>query len=91
MTKKTRDQDIAFIQALADLLKKNDLTELEVLREYGEDDTLNIRVSQIKNVAPQPIAAPLTDVPTPQSAPLLYRVLRRQVIRVKIRRPTRAQ
>ena len=69
MTKKTRDQDIAFIQALADLLKKNDLTELEVLREYGEDDTLNVRVSQIKNVAPQPIAAPLTDVPTPQSAP----------------------
>mgnify|MGYP005627839215 FL=1 len=33
MTKKTRDQDIAFIQALADLLKSNELTELEVMRE----------------------------------------------------------
>ena len=69
MTKKTRDQDIAFIQALADLLKKNELTELEVMREYGEDDTLNVRVSQVKNAAPQPTAAPSTDIPPPQSAP----------------------
>ena len=69
MTKKTRDQDIAFIHALADLLKTNELAELEVMREYGEDDTLNVRVSQIKNVAPQRIAAPLTDFPTEESAP----------------------
>ena len=59
MTKKTRDQDIAFIQALADLLKSNELSEVEVMREYGEDDTLNVRVSQIKNVAPQAMAAPV--------------------------------
>ena len=69
MTKKTRDQDIAFIQALADLLKSNELTELEVMREYGEDDTLNVRVSQVKNVALQPIAAPVALTASQQSAP----------------------
>ena len=69
MTKKTRDQDIAFIQALADLLKSNELTELEVMREYGEDDTLNVRVSQVKNVAPQPITAPVALTASQQSAP----------------------
>jgi hypothetical protein len=30
------DTDVAFIQALAELLRKNDLTELQVKREYGE-------------------------------------------------------
>ncbi len=37
---------MAFIQALAELLRENDLTELEVKREYGEDDSLNVRVSR---------------------------------------------
>ena len=69
MTKKTRDQDIAFIQALADLLKSNELSEVEVMREYGEDDTLNVRVSQIKNVAPQAMAAPVAVSAPQQSAP----------------------
>ena len=68
MTKETRDQDIAFIQALADLLKNNELTELEVMREYGEDDTLNVRVSQAQNPAPQPVAAPAVITPPQQSA-----------------------
>ena len=69
MTKKTRDQDIAFIQALADLLKSNELSEVEVMREYGEDDTLNVRVSQIKNVAPQAMVAPVAVSAPQQSAP----------------------
>ena len=46
MTKKTNDQDVAFIQALAELLRENELTELEVKREYGEADRLNVRVSR---------------------------------------------
>jgi acetyl-CoA carboxylase biotin carboxyl carrier protein len=46
MTKKNHDSDVAFIQALAELLRENDLTELEVMREYGEDDSLNVRVSR---------------------------------------------
>lgn len=69
MTKKTRDQDIAFIQALADLLKSNELSEVEVMREYGEDDTLNVRVSQIKNVAAQAMVAPVAVSAPQQSAP----------------------
>lgn len=46
MSKNNHDADVAFIQALAELLRENDLTELQVKREYGEDDSLNVRVSR---------------------------------------------
>ena len=46
MTKKTRDADVVFIQALAEVLRENDLTEVKVKREYGEDDSLDVRVSR---------------------------------------------
>ena len=46
MTKKNRDQDVEFIQSLAKLLNQNGLTELEVSREYGETDKINVRVSK---------------------------------------------
>lgn len=46
MTKKNHDADVAFIQALAELLRENDLTELQVKRDYGADDSLNVRVSR---------------------------------------------
>ena len=46
MTKKNRDQDVEFIQSLAKLLNQNKLTELEVSREYGETDKINVRVSK---------------------------------------------
>ena len=36
MTKNTHDADVAFIQALAELLNENDLTELQVKRDYAE-------------------------------------------------------
>jgi len=62
MTKKNHDSDVAFIQALAELLRENDLTELEVMREYGEDDSLNVRVSR---------AAPQVTYAAP-SAPVQY-------------------
>lgn len=62
MTQKTNDQDVAFIQALAELLRENELTELEVKREYGEADRLNVRVSRqtlaAAPVAPAPAPAP---------------------------------
>lgn len=54
MSKNTNDADVAFIQALAELLNKNDLTELSVKREYGEDDALEVRVVKQATV----IAAP---------------------------------
>ena len=34
------DADVAFIKALAELLNANDLTEVNVKREYGENDSL---------------------------------------------------
>ncbi len=41
MTTKSQDADVAFIEALAELLRSKELTELEVKREYGEGDSLN--------------------------------------------------
>ena len=59
MTKHPHESDVAFIQALAELLQKNDLTELSVKREYGEDDSLEVRVSrQTQIVTPVAAAAP---------------------------------
>ncbi len=54
MTENKHDADVAFIKALAELLRDNDLSELQVKREYGEDDSLNVRVSR---AAAQPVAA----------------------------------
>jgi acetyl-CoA carboxylase biotin carboxyl carrier protein len=58
MSKNTHDGDVAFVKALAELLRDNDLTELEVKREYGEDDSLNVRVSRATMAAPA-ISAPV--------------------------------
>ncbi|WP_299030671.1 acetyl-CoA carboxylase biotin carboxyl carrier protein [uncultured Sulfitobacter sp.] len=55
MTKNTHDADVAFIRALAELLNENDLTELQVKRDYAEDDSLNVRVSR---KPPQQVIAP---------------------------------
>ncbi len=65
MSKKNHDSDVAFIQALAELLRENDLTELEVMREYGEDDSLNVRVSRQTQIATAPVAvaAPVAAAP----------------------------
>ena len=59
MSKQTTDTDVAFISALAELLNKNDLTELSVKREYGEDDSLEVRVvkqATVMTVAAAPVA-----------------------------------
>ena len=69
MTKNNRDQDVEFIKALAELLRENDLNELEVSREYGEDDSLNVRVARGGVVAaPVMTAAPVAAVPAPVPA-----------------------
>jgi acetyl-CoA carboxylase biotin carboxyl carrier protein len=71
MSKQNTDTDVAFISALAELLNKNDLTELSVKREYGEDDSLEVRVVKQANVvtfaaAPAPVA--YAAAPTPAAA-----------------------
>lgn len=72
MAKNTRDADVAFIQALAEVLRENDLAEVQVKREYGESDCLNVRVSR-HTVAPQVVtqmaAAPMAAAPMAAAAP----------------------
>jgi len=67
-----REDDVAFIKALAELLNENDLTEVQVKREYGEDDSLNVRVSRKVQAAPMavPVAAPaIAHAPAALAAP----------------------
>ncbi len=75
MTKKMpHDSDVSFIQSLAELLRENDLTELRVKREYGENDALNVRVSRkqpaqvVTQVAAAPMSAPVASA-APVAAP----------------------
>jgi len=79
MVKRTHDADVAFVQALAELLRTNDLTELEVSRDYGADETLVVRVARQIEAAPvthvvasapaaiAPVATPAA--PTPEADP----------------------
>jgi len=79
MSNSNHDADVAFIQSLAELLRENDLTELQVKREYGEDDSLNVRVSRhmgqqvavqtLSAAPPVPAAAPVAPVAAAQPAP----------------------
>ena len=77
MAKQNSTADVDFIKALAALLDENDLTEIEVKREYGDADRLNVRVSRAQQVvqtavqvsapstAPAPLApGPATDAPS---------------------------
>lgn len=43
---RSHESDVAFIEALAALLNRNDLTELQVKREYGENDRLTVQLSK---------------------------------------------
>jgi len=68
MSKNTSEADVAFIQALAELLNKNELTELSVKREYGDDDSLEVRVIKQANVVTVAAAAPAPVYPAPAAA-----------------------
>ncbi|MCW1932992.1 acetyl-CoA carboxylase biotin carboxyl carrier protein [Pararhodobacter zhoushanensis] len=65
MSKDHITADVAFIQALAELLNTNELTEISVKREYGENDTLNVKVAKH---APVLQAAPVSYAPAPAAA-----------------------
>jgi acetyl-CoA carboxylase biotin carboxyl carrier protein len=72
MASKSHDADVEFIRALAELLRENDLTELQVKRDYGEDDSLNVRVSRVIQAAPQAVHVPMAPAPAaaaPMPAP----------------------
>ena len=60
MSKHSTEADVAFIKALAELLNANELTELSVKRDYGEDDSLEVRVvkqATVVQAAPAPVYA----------------------------------
>ena len=71
MANKTHDADVDFIRALAELLRENDLSELQVKRDYADDSSLNVRVSRVSSVQTQ-VAVPVATAPAPvatQAAP----------------------
>lgn len=71
--KRHHEGDVTFIQALAELLNRNELTELTVKREYDENDRLTVSLSkQSKQIAVQALAAPIAAAPAasaPTTAP----------------------
>ena len=71
MTKNNRDKDVQFIEALAVLLKEHDLNEVEVNREFGQDDSLTVRVARSSQVvATAPVNNPVIAAPVQESAPI---------------------
>ncbi|KFI31446.1 acetyl-CoA carboxylase biotin carboxyl carrier protein subunit [Haematobacter massiliensis] len=74
MTKSTREADVAFIEALAEILNKSDLAEIAVKRDYGEDDSLDVRISRQSTVTYAPVpqaafAAPVAAAPAAPAGP----------------------
>ena len=79
MSERPQESDIEVIKALAELLRANDLSEIEVSRDYGEEETLTVRVARqlaaVAAVAPAPAglappaAAPSALAPAPASDP----------------------
>ncbi len=79
MSSDKTDSDVAFIRALAAILKDSDLGEIEVEREYGENDELMVRLSRTAPAmaaappapayAPAPAPAPAPSDPAPAAAP----------------------
>lgn len=74
--KRLHEGDVAFIQALAELLNRNELTELTVKREYDENDRLTVSLSKqskqiaVQAYAPAPVmaAAPAGAAPAAPAA-----------------------
>ena len=61
MTKNNRDKDVQFIEALAVLLREHNINEVEVNREFGQDDSLTVRVARGGQIV---AAAPTISNPT---------------------------
>ena len=67
MTKRSHEDDVEFIKALAELLSENDLSELQVKRDYADEGSLNVRVSRL---SPNAMQAPVAvQVPAAPAAP----------------------
>ncbi len=69
MGTKKLDSDVEFIKALSEILRENDLTEIEVSRDYGESDSIDVRVAREIHAAPVFAAAPVAAAPVAAAAP----------------------
>jgi acetyl-CoA carboxylase biotin carboxyl carrier protein len=67
MTKDNNDADVAFVQALAEVLRKNDLAELEVERGTKTEGRLSVRISRATQAKHVAVAQPVA--PAPHAAP----------------------
>jgi acetyl-CoA carboxylase biotin carboxyl carrier protein len=67
---KNVEQDVAFIRALAELLRESELTEIEVERTYADNNELKVRLSRAATavVAPTHVPAPAQPAPAPAAA-----------------------
>ena len=63
------DSDVEFIKALSEILRANDLTEIEVSRDYGESDSIDVRVAREIVAAPAPVVAAPVAAAAPAIAP----------------------
>ncbi len=71
MTKSNKDKDVQFIEALAVLLREHDLNEVEVNREFGQDDSLTVRVARGSQVvATAPVNNPVIGAPVQENEPI---------------------
>ena len=68
MSKKPNDSDVQFVSALAELLREHDLSELEVTRDFAEDDSITVRVARQSSVA-APAIHHVAAAPAPAAAP----------------------
>lgn len=71
---KHHEGDVAFIQALAELLNRNELTELSVEREYGDNDRLTVQLAKqpapvMMQAAPAAAAPAMMAPAAPAAAP----------------------
>ncbi len=70
MTKRSHEDDVEFIKALAELLSENELSELQVKRDYEGEGSLNVRVSKYSpNAAPVAVQVPAAVPAAPAAAP----------------------
>jgi acetyl-CoA carboxylase biotin carboxyl carrier protein len=63
MGDKNLNSDVEFIKALSEILRENDLTEIEVSRDYGESDSIDVRVAREIHAAPVAAPAPVAAAP----------------------------
>ncbi|NOR63589.1 MAG: acetyl-CoA carboxylase biotin carboxyl carrier protein [Rhodobacteraceae bacterium] len=72
MGTKKLDSDVEFIKALSEILRENDLTEIEVSRDYGESDSIDVRVAReipVAAVMAAPVAVAAAPVAAAAAAP----------------------